>query len=52
MSEMGVRELVVIVRLLYIPEMGVRELPSQCVTSYYLYKESVVRAHNKCGARV
>jgi hypothetical protein len=43
---------VVIQGLLYIPEMGVRKLPSQCVTGYYLYIESVVCAHNKCGARV
>jgi hypothetical protein len=52
---MEVRKLVVIQGLLYIPEMEVRKLPSQCVTGYYLYKKykgSVVRVHNKCGVRV
>jgi hypothetical protein len=55
MSEREFRRLVLIKGVLYIPEREFRRLPSQVVTSHYLYIqgiESVVRAHNKCGARV
>ena len=52
MFEREFRRLVVIDRLLYIPEREFRRLPSQVITSHYLYIESVVRAHNKCGTRV
>jgi hypothetical protein len=52
MSEREVVKLVVIQRLHYIPEREVVKLPSQCVTSYYLYIESVVHAQSKSESRV
>jgi hypothetical protein len=52
MSERGVEKLVVIQRLLYIPERGVEKLPSQGITSHYLYIESVVCAQSKSESRV
>ena len=55
MSEREVVNLVLIEGVLYIPEREVVKLPSQCVTSHYLYIqriENVVRAQSKSESRV